>query len=169
MEKRIQELEEELFLLYSSSKRKSTPSIVELIDKVVDDLILLKNLLLEDNLEEAKNPALIFLEHLQDVLGNPQQIKIKDSRTIIYDPQLAKICQDFALVLVNFKRTFRQPLNETDFESYLRTYLNKEMRRTQFARKEQEAFYFLLQEEFPGKNDRRILLKFLQWVIRNGY
>jgi hypothetical protein len=169
MEKRIQELEEELFLLYSSSKRKSTPSIVELIDKVVDDLILLKNLLLEDNLEEAKNPALIFLEHLQDVLGNPQQIKIKDSRTIIYDPQLAKICQDFALVLVNFKRTFRQPLNETDFESYLRTYLNKEMRRTQFPRKKQEAFYFLLQEEFPGKNDRRILLKFLQWVIRNGY
>lgn len=64
--------------------------------------MLLKNLLIEDTLSEPRNPALIFLDFLQDVLGNPQQLRIKDSRTIINDEQLSCICKEMAELLVDF-------------------------------------------------------------------
>lgn len=163
MEKRIKELEEELYILYSSRKH-SSPTIETLLDEVIDKLILLKSLLLEDSLSNSHNPALIFLGWLQDVLGNPAQIRIKDSRVIFNSPELAKICENFAKLLVEFKRTKKiHSFHENDLIGLIRDYREKENRRHSFSALEQEAFYFLLQEELPGKKDQEAILKFLRW------
>lgn len=166
MEERIRMLEEELYILYSS-KNKSNPTILGLIDEIIDKMLLLKSLLLDDTLEERRNPSLIFLEHLQNVLGNPQSIRIVDSRKSIYDPALAKFVLTFAKVLVNFKRTLSLPERfAQEFESETQIYLEKEMRRNKFSHDDQQAFYFLLQEEFPDKNSQYTLLHFLKWCHR---
>lgn len=162
IDKEIERLESELRLLYSFKIKSSTPSIFVLVDEVIDKLILLKNLLLEDNLSERENPSLVFLDFLQDVLGNPQQIQIKDSRRIIKDEHLSDLLNEVIHLLINFKRADRH-LHDNDLVTLLRDYRQKLERRNSYSHAQIEKFLFFLQEEVPSKKEQRTLLKFLRW------
>lgn len=162
-EERIRELEEELYLLYSSRKH-STPSILECLEEVVDKLLTLKQLLQNDSLSSANNPGLIFLNFLQDVLGNPQQIRIRDSRVIIKDIHLAKLCSDFAELLIEFKRSQKMDhFHDNPLIEQIRQYRDKIHRRNSYTHAEVERFYLLLQEDFPDRKSQGIIARFLGW------
>ena len=158
---RIEELEEEIYLLTSNFK-SSTPTIFVLVDEIIDKLILLKNLLLDDTLSEARNPVLIFLNFVQDILGNPQQVTIKDSRRIIKDEELSDLVKEMIILLIEFKRSDRH-LHDNDLVTQIKNYSHKLKRRNSYTHAQIESFLNFLQNDCGGYKDRQAVLRFLKW------
>lgn len=163
---KISEKELELKELIQQLKSgTSTPPLMTLLDDLIEKLMQVSICLRDGTLSEENNPMLIFSERdFPTLKGFPVSFKIRDSRKVILDPQLAKVCKHLAKTLVIFKRQQSLSFLDSDFVIETKRFLNKTKKRAAWSHDEVLKFLFLIQEEFPSKKAKGIILRFLSWM-----
>jgi hypothetical protein len=155
-------------LLFDLKNGSSTPPLFDQLDRLVEQLMLTSISLREGQLSKGNNPSLIFSERDFPLLkGFPVSFKVRDSRHEIIDETLSELLRNLAESLICFKRHHSLGFLDQELVTEIKRYRSKIEKRLQWSQYETTKFLTLLQEEFPSKKDKGLLIRFLKWI--NSY